>query len=76
MDCPNGCRSPVQTMRVERIFRRAGQPVVIRELEMYVCQECGSESMPLRSARIVEQVLNGEMEPTGEFCAPLFANVP
>jgi hypothetical protein len=48
---------------------------VIRELEMYACEECGAESMPLHSARIVEQVLNGELEPAGEFCAPLFQQV-
>jgi len=72
MECPNGCRNPMHAVRVERIFHRAGQPVVIRDLEMYACDECGAEAMPLHTARIVEQVLNGEIEPAGEFCAPLF----
>jgi hypothetical protein len=75
MECLNGCRAPMQIVRVERLFQRAGRPVVIRELEMNACDECGAESMPLHSARIVEQVLNGELEPAGELCAPLFETV-
>ena len=65
MECPNGCRNPMRGVRVERIFHRVGRPVVIRDLEMYACDECGAESMPLHTARIVEQVLNGEIEPAG-----------
>lgn len=72
MECPNGCSVPMKTVRVERIFYRAGKPIVIRGLEMYVCPECGCESMPLGSARIVETILNGRMEPIGQFSAPLF----
>ncbi len=72
MQCPNGCAVSMKTVRVERIFYRAGEPVVIGDLEMYVCPDCGCESMPLRSARIVENVLKGQMEPAGQFCAPLF----
>lgn len=76
MECPNGCPVPMKTARVERIYYRAGKPVVIRGLEVYVCPECGFESLPLRSARLVEKVLNGYMEPTGLFSAPLFQPVP
>jgi len=72
MQCPNGCAVSMKTVQVERIFYRAGEPVVIGDLEMYVCPDCGCESMPLRSARIVENVLNGQMEPAGQFSAPLF----
>jgi len=72
MECPNGCSVYMESVLVERIFDRAGRPIVIRDLEMYVCPECGCESMPLRSARIVENVLNGQMEPIGQFTAPLF----
>ena len=72
MECLNGCSVSMKSVRVERILYRAGRPVVIRDLEMYVCPECGCESMPLISARIVENVLNGQMEPIGEFAAPLF----
>jgi len=57
-------------------FYRAGRPIVIRDLEMHVCPECGCESMPLKSARIVENALNGRMEPTGQFSAPLFHAQP
>jgi len=53
-------------------FYRVEEPVVIRDLEMYICPECGCEAMPLQSARIVENVLNGTIEPAGQFSAPLF----
>ena len=76
MECPNGCLAPMETAWVERICYRAGKPVVIRGLEIYVCSECGFESLPLPSARLVEKVLNGYMEPTGLFSAPLFQPVP
>lgn len=66
----------MKTAWVERIYYCAGKPVVIRGLEVYVCPECGFESLPLRSARLVEKVLNGHIEPTGLFSAPLFQPVP
>ncbi len=72
MECPNGCSVSMETVRVERIFYRAGEPVVIGDLEMHVCPECACEAMPLRSARSVEDVLNGRLEPAGQFSAPLF----
>lgn len=72
MECPNGCDEIMESVRVERIFHRAGQPIVIRNLEMYVCPTCGCQSMPLHSARIVEDVLTGQIEPSGQFSAPLY----
>jgi hypothetical protein len=62
----------METVRVKRIFYRDSEPVVISGLEMYVCPYCGCEAMPLKSARIVESVLNGCVEPVGQFSAPLF----
>ncbi len=62
----------MKIVQVERIFYRAGNPVVIRDLKMHICPECGSESMPLISARAVENVLKGQIEPAGEFSAPLY----
>jgi len=76
MECPNGCSTLMETAFVERIYYRAGKPIVIRGLEVNVCPECGSESLPLRSARLIETVLTGHMEPTGLFSAPLFQPVP
>ncbi len=72
MECPNGCTSSMKIVRVTRIFYRDNQPYVINDLEMYVCPECGSEAMPLHSARLVENVLNGRVKPIGQFSAPLF----
>jgi hypothetical protein len=76
MECPNGCSMQMEVAWVERIYYRAGKPIVIRGLEVYVCPECGCESLPLRSARLVEKVLTGHMEPAGLFSAPLFQPAP
>jgi hypothetical protein len=75
MECPNGCSKQMKIMRVERIFYRGEEPLVIRDLEIYTCLECGCESMPLSSARIVENVLNGKITPVGKFSAPLYQPV-
>ena len=72
MQCPNGCLSPMEERKEERIFYRNGDPVVISDLTMYVCPDCGQGSMPLSSARIVEDVLNGRVKPSGRFTAELY----
>ena len=72
MECPNGCESPMEVVQMERIFQRRGSPIVISDLAIYVCPQCGQESMPLSSARIVEHVLSGKFEPSGRFTADLF----
>ena len=56
----------------EKIFYRNGKPIVISELTIHICPNCGQESMPLSSARIVEDVLNGKHEPSGKFTADLY----
>jgi len=66
----------METAVVERIYYRAGKPIVIRGLEVYLRPECGCESLPLRSAQLVEKVLSGHVEPIGVFSAPLFQPVP
>jgi len=65
----------MKTVQVERISDRCDQLLVIRDLEVYICPECGCESLPLRSARLVEKVLSGRVEPVGLFSAPLFQAV-
>jgi len=72
MEYPNGCNLEMEIVRVERIFHHNNFPIVIRDLEMYVCPECGCEAMPLKSARIVEDALQGKLQPVGQFSAPLF----
>ena len=72
MQCPNGCLSPMEERKEDRVFHRNGEPVVISNLTMYVCPDCGQESMPLSSARIVEDVLNGRIKPSGKFTAELY----
>lgn len=72
MQCPNGCAAVMEERKEVRIFQRNGQPIVISDLLMYVCPECGHESMPLTSARIVEDILNGKIQPSGQFTADLY----
>ena len=72
MQCPNGCPSLMEEKKEEKIFHRNGDPVVISDLAMYVCPECGQESMLLPSARIVEDILNGSLKPSGKFTAELY----
>jgi hypothetical protein len=73
MYCPNSCAAPMKQMKLERIFyRKNGEPIVIRDLTMNVCPECGQESMPLKSARIVEDILNGKVKPIGQFTAEMY----
>ena len=72
MQCPNGCLIPMEEIKQDKIFYRNGEPIVITDLTMYVCPNCGQESMPLSSARLVEDVLNGKMKPSGKFVAEKF----
>lgn len=72
MQCPNGCPSPMEEKKGEKIFYRNGEPIVISDLVMYVCPDCGLEPMPLSSARIVEDILNGKVKPSGKFTAKLY----
>ena len=72
MQCPNGCPSPMEERKGEKIFHREDEPIVISALIMYLCPDCGQESMPLSSARIVEDILNGRVKPSGRFIAELF----
>jgi len=72
MQCPNGCPSSMEERKVKKIFHRNHEPIVISDLVMYVCSDCGQESMPLASARIVENILNGKAKPSGRFTAELY----
>lgn len=72
MQCPNGCLTPMEEIKEDKIFYRNGDPIVIANLRMYVCSNCGHESMPLSSARLVEDVLNGKVKSAGKFVADKF----
>lgn len=69
MQCPNGCSKPMEEIKVDKIFYREDNPIVITDLTMYVCPNCGQESMPLSTARLVEDVLNGKIKSAGKFVA-------
>jgi hypothetical protein len=72
MQCPNGCIESLEKIKEDKIFYRNDKPVVITDLVMYVCETCGQESMPLVSARMVENVLNGKVNSSGKFVAEKF----
>ena len=73
MQCPSGCASPMKTIKEDKIFYRNGEPMVVTDLVMYVCETCGQESMPLVSARLVEDILNGKISSSGKFVAKKYA---
>ena len=72
MLCPNGCELPMEEKKVEKLFHRNSEPVIISELTIYICKECGQEAIPLRTARIIEDVLNEKVNPSGKFTAELY----
>ena len=72
MQCPNGCTTSMKSKKEERIFHRHSQPVVISDLTIYMCPQCGQESMPLSSAKMVEDILNEKVKPSGKFTAELY----
>ncbi len=72
MQCPNGCSVSMEEIKEDKIFYRDGEPIVITDLTMYICPECGQESMPLATARLVENVLNGRVKSSGKFVAEKF----
>jgi len=37
-----------------------------------MCPQCGQESMPLSSAKMVEDILNEKVKPSGKFTAELY----
>jgi len=59
----------MKTIKEDKIFYRNGEPMVVTDLVMYVCETCGQESMPLVSARLVEDILNGKISSSGKFVA-------
>ncbi|HEX9971964.1 MAG TPA: hypothetical protein VGD14_07840 [bacterium] len=69
MQCPNGCSVPMEQIKEDRIYYRNGEPLVITDLMIHVCPNCGQESMPLTFARLVEDVLNGKVKSAGKFVA-------
>jgi hypothetical protein len=60
---------PMEKTKEDKIFYRNNEPIVVTDLTMYVCPNCGQESMPLSSARLVEDVLNGKIKSAGKFIA-------
>ncbi|MFH1860140.1 MAG: hypothetical protein ABH870_03885 [bacterium] len=72
MQCPNGCLFPMEERKEERVFHCNGESIIVSGLSMYLCSNCGQESMPLSSARIAEDILNGRVKPSGKFVASLY----
>ena len=62
----------MEERKEEKIFHRNGESIVISDLIMCVCPDCGQESMLLSSARFAEDVLNKRVKPSGRFIAELY----
>lgn len=72
MECPNGCAPPLEERKIEKLLHRRQQPIVVKDLTVYLCLECGHQSLPLASARFVEDILNGKASAAGQFTAELY----
>ena len=59
MNCPNGCNCTLQLQKVEKLYPYNGERIIIRDLEIKVCPECGQETIPLSSMKIIESILEG-----------------
>jgi hypothetical protein len=59
--------------KLKRIFDKKRKPIVVDNLTLHVCPECGQESMPLKTARAVEKILKGSAAPIGQFSAQLYS---
>jgi len=71
MQCPNGCAAPMVRTSGERLFHdREGRALVVTNLALNVCPDCGQESMPLESARTVERTLQDGTSPAGLYVIP------
>ncbi|MBI4180079.1 YgiT-type zinc finger protein [bacterium] len=58
--------------RVERLYHKNGAPLIVKNLPIKVCPECGQESIPLSSMRIIDDILKGKVKSTGTLQAPVF----
>ena len=72
MECPNGCSLPMKKRKIDKIFYRNSEPIIISDLTVNICPTCEHESIPLSSAKIIEKVLNGKVEPSGRFNALMY----
>jgi YgiT-type zinc finger domain-containing protein len=65
----------MEEIKEDKIFYRNGESIVVTDLTMYVCSNCGQESMPLSSARLVEDVLNEKVKSAGKFLAEKYQTI-
>ena len=72
MQCPNGCTEEMHEKKIDQIYYRNTIPIVISDLFVYVCSICEHISIPLASAKKVEEILNGDKKPSGKFIAELY----
>ncbi len=75
MKCPNGCHVRMEAEKVERLYHKDGEPIVIRDLLIEVCPECGQEAIPLASMRIVDTIIKGKSQAVGTLEAPVYQAV-
>ena len=72
MSCPNGCNAKMQEIKVERLFHKDGERIIIKDLPIKVCAECGQEAIPLSSMRIIDDVLKGKVQSLETVKTPLY----
>ena len=75
MNCPNGCKTEPEIQSIQKLFLKDGKPIIIQNLQVKVCPECGQEMIPLATMRVIEKVLNGEIAASGKVEADVFQPV-
>ncbi len=74
--CPNGCQLSMEEERIDKVFHRDnGEYVLITNLLVYTCPNCGEQRVPDESAKIVEDVLDGRVLATKVVKTPVFESM-
>ena len=72
MSCPNGCSAEMQEIKIERLFHKNDERIIIKDLPIKRCPECWQEAIPLSSMRIIDDVIKGKIQAVVTVEAPLY----
>ena len=60
MKCPNGCKTEMKMKAVDKLYYIDNRPIIIKDLSVKMCEECGQETVPIQSVRSIENILAGK----------------
>jgi YgiT-type zinc finger domain-containing protein len=70
--CPNGCGVPMQETHINEMFQRGDEYVMITNIPAFVCPNCGEESIPTSSVKLIEDVMSRKVAATKVVSAELY----